>query len=132
MLFLGLGGVVYALGGSQTRERIMAYDEGLAEIMRDDLEGLGGVEEKRMFGGLCFMLDGHMLCGVHKGGGMFRVGKERHARALEVEGAGPMAFTGRKMGGMIDASDEAVADDARRAVLMALALENVRSLPPKV
>ncbi|MDJ1016054.1 MAG: TfoX/Sxy family protein [Paracoccaceae bacterium] len=110
----------------------MAYDEGLAEIMRGDLEGLGGVEEKRMFGGLCFMLDGNMLCGVHQGGGMFRVGKEREARALEIDGAGPMTFTGRKMGGMIDASDEAIADDARRDVLMALALENVRSLPPKV
>jgi len=109
----------------------MAYDEGLAEIMRTDLEGLGRIEEKRMFGGLCFMLDGHMACGVHKGGAMFRVGKERHATALAIDGASEMAMTGRKMGGMVDVTDEAAADDTRRAQWMALSVENVRSLPPR-
>lgn len=64
----------------------MAYDEGLAELLRADLAEIPGIEEKRMFGGLAFMKDGHMLCGVHKGGGMFRVGKPRHAEALAIEG----------------------------------------------
>ena len=109
----------------------MAYDEGLAELLRNDLADRVGVVEKRMFGGLCFTLDGHMLCGVHKGGGMFRVGKDRHAQALTVDGAGPMAFTGRPMGGMVDVTDDAMADDIRRGQLMTLAMENVSSLPPK-
>ena len=109
----------------------MAYDEGLAEIMRTDLAGAGHIEEKRMFGGLCFMLDGHMLCGVHKDGAMFRVGKERHAAALAIEGASEMAMTGRKMGGLVDVTDEAAADDTRRTQWMALSMENVRSLPPR-
>ena len=109
----------------------MAYDEGLAELIRGDLTDRTGVVEKRMFGGLCFMLDGHMLCGVHKGGGMFRVGKERHDEALQIDGAGPMTMTGRPMGGMVDVTDEAMSDDARRGQLMGLAVENVRSLPPK-
>ena len=109
----------------------MAYDEGLAEVMRGDLHDLGSIVEKRMFGGLCFMLDGHMLCGVHKGGGMFRVGKDRHEAALALEGATPMACTGRPMGGLVDVTDDAIVDDTRRARLLALALENVRSLPPK-
>ncbi|NNE80233.1 MAG: hypothetical protein HKN18_08185 [Silicimonas sp.] len=109
----------------------MAYDEGHAEILRADLTDDVRVEEKRMFGGLCFMLDGHMLCGVHKGGGMFRVGKERHAEALEIEGVSEMAFTGRKMGGLVDVTDAVMADDERRGALMALARENVRSLPPR-
>ena len=109
----------------------MAYDEGLAELLRADLADRTGVVEKRMFGGLCFMLDGHMLCGVHKGGGMFRVGKDRHAEALTIDGAGPMAFTGRPMGGMVDVTDDAMADDIRRGQLMTLAMENVSSLPPK-
>lgn len=109
----------------------MAYDEGLAEIMRSDLEGVGHVEEKRMFGGLCFMLGGHMLCGVHRDGAMYRVGKERQDAALAIEGASEMAFTGRKMGGLVDVTEDAMADDARRSRLMALALENVRSLPPR-
>ena len=109
----------------------MAYDEGLAELLRSDLADRRGVVEKRMFGGLCFMLDGHMLCGVHKGGGMFRVGKTRHDEALGIDGASPMAFTGRPMGGMVDVTDDAMVDDARRGQLMGLAIENVRSLPPK-
>ena len=109
----------------------MAYDEGLADILRGDLAAFSVIEEKRMFGGLCFMKDGHMLCGVHKGGGMFRVGKSRHAEALAIDGAGPMQFTGRPMGGLVDVTDEALADDARRGRLMALALANVRELGPK-
>ncbi len=109
----------------------MAYDEGLAEILRSDLAETPGVSEKKMFGGLCFMLNGNMLCGVHKDGGMFRVGKENQAAALEIEGAGPMAFTGRPMGGMVDVDDEALADDARRAELMRLAMQFVGALPPK-
>ena len=72
-----------------------------------------------------------MLCGVHSGGGMMRVGKDREEKALAIEGASPMAFTGRPMGGMIDVTDDALADDERRGRLLSLALENVRSLPPK-
>jgi len=109
----------------------MAYDEGLAELMRGDLADEPGITEKKMFGGLCFLRDGNMVCGVHQGGGMFRVGKAREVAALAVEGARPMTFTGRKMGGMVDVSDEALADDARRAVLMGLALTNARGLPAK-
>ena len=109
----------------------MAYDEGLADLFRDDLIDAGRVEDKNMFGGLCFMLDGHMLCGVHKGGAMFRVGKERHAEALAMDGVSEMAFTGRKMGGMVDVSEAVMADDTTRGRLVALAMENVRSLPPR-
>ena len=108
----------------------MAYDEGLAELMRGDLD-FDGIEEKKMFGGLAFMLHGNMVCGVHSGGGMFRVGKSREEAALAIEGAGPMTFTGRKMGGMVDADDDAVGDDVRRGELIALSLEHARSLPPK-
>ena len=109
----------------------MAYDEGLAELMRGDLVDIEGMAEKKMFGGLAFMLHGNMVCGVHSGGGMFRVGKPREEAALAIDGAGPMTFTGRKMGGMVDADDNAVADDMRRGQLIALSLENARSLPPK-
>ena len=108
----------------------MAYDEGLAEILRADLAD-AQVEEKRMFGGLCFMLEGHMLCGVHEGGGMFRVGKPREAEALAIEGVSEMAFTGRKMGGLVDVTDEVLADDSRRLHLLDLARSNVDSLPPR-
>jgi len=109
----------------------MAYDEGLAQILRDDLAEMPGITEKKMFGGIAFMLNGNMLCGVHKAGGMFRVGKENEAPALAVEGAGDMTFTGKKMGGMVDVSDDALVDDARRNTLMELAYNFVGGLPAK-
>lgn len=109
----------------------MAYDEGLAEILRGDLNDLPAITEKKMFGGLCFMIQGNMLCGVHAGGGMFRVGKDNQAAALAIDGASPMAFTGRPMGGLVDVTDDAMVDDVRRAALMRLALDFVGALPAK-
>lgn len=109
----------------------MAYDEGQAQLMRDDLADEYGVSEKRMFGGLCFMLNGNMLCGVHKDGAMFRIGKENEQAALDIEGASPLGFTGRKMGGMVEITDEALVDDAARAELFRLAIDFVGQLPAK-
>lgn len=109
----------------------MAYDEGLASLMRDDLADEDGIAEKKMFGGLAFLLNGHMVCGVHSGGAMFRVGKPNEAAARAIDGAGPMMFSGRPMGGMIDVTDEAMAEDARREAWLAMALAHARTLPPK-
>lgn len=109
----------------------MAYDEGLAAMMRDDLAHLEGLTEKKMFGGLCFLLNGNMVCGVHTGGAMFRVGKPREEAARAIPGAGPMLFTGRPMGGMIDVAEEALADDDRRGQWIAMSIENAAALPPK-
>ena len=108
----------------------MAWDEGLAQLMRDDLAGQA-IAERKMFGGLAFLLNGHMVCGIHKGGAMFRVGKPNESAALAVAGASPMMFTGKAMAGMVDCSDEACADDARKGRLMDLALGYVKTLPPK-
>ena len=108
----------------------MAWDEGLAQLLRDDLVG-EPVTERKMFGGLAFLLNGHMVCGIHKGGAMFRVGKPNEAAALAVPGAAPMTMSGRPMPGMIDLSDDATADDGRRARVMGLALGFVKSMPPK-
>ena len=109
----------------------MAFDEGLAAMMRDDLVDQTGISKKKMFGGLCFLLNGNMVCGVHSGGAMFRVGKEREQEAMAVTGAGPMMFTGKPMGGMIDVSEDALADDDRRSIWMGLSLTNAASLPAK-
>lgn len=109
----------------------MAYDEGLASLMRDDLDSQVGLSEKKMFGGLCFLLHGHMLCGVSKDGAMFRVGKPRYEQALALAGISPLSFTGRPMGGMVEADDAVMADDQRRHQMLELALTNARSLPAK-
>lgn len=109
----------------------MAYDDGLAQIFRDDFIRFEGVSERKMFGGLCFMLNGNMLCGVHKEGGMARVGKENEALALQIKGVSPLSFTGRPMGGMVDLDAEVITDYQLRADVLALAIEYVENLPPK-
>lgn len=108
----------------------MAYSEDMAEVMRADLGVEPGLSEKKMFGGLCFLLHGHMVCGVHKDGAMYRPGKEREAQALDA-GAAPLSFTGRPMGGMVEIDEGAFADDALRQTLTQLSLANAASLPPK-
>ncbi len=109
----------------------MAHDEGMVQLLRDDLVDEPGITERKMFGGLCFMLNGNMLCGASAKGNMFRVGKDREAAAHAIPGAGPMQFTGRRMGGMIDVTDAAFQDDTRRGQWLALALTNARALPAK-
>lgn len=108
----------------------MAYDEGLAHLLRDALAG-APISEKKMFGGLCFLHRGNMICGVHKGGAMFRVGKPNDAEARAIEGVGPMIFTGKPMQGFVECDDEVVVDDARRTALLSLSLGFVKTLPPK-
>lgn len=109
----------------------MAYDERLARLLRDDLTGERGITERTMFGGLCFLRQGNMVCGVHRGGAMFRVGKPSEDAALAIAGATPLALGGRKMGGMIEVTDTALADADKRLRWVTLALDYARSLPPK-
>ena len=112
----------------------MAANEVLAERMRDVLAGRRNIEERRMFGGLCFLMNCNMLCGVSGSGDdrfMFRVGKALEAEALSRPGAAPMDFTGRKMGGMVDISEEVFADESTLRAVLLLAREFVESLPPK-
>ena len=109
----------------------MTYDEGEAELLREALAGQSGISERRMFGGLAFMLDRNMVCGIHRDGAIFRVGKDREAEARAIPGTGPMELTGRPMGGMVEADADALADDRRRGQLMELALAHAKSLSLK-
>ena len=74
----------------------MPYDEGLAERVREQLAPQAPFEERKMFGGLAFMVNTHMACGIVKDDLMVRVGKAGHDAALAA-GAGEMSFTGRPM-----------------------------------
>ena len=110
----------------------MPFDPGLAQLLRDDLSG-EPFTEKKMFGGLCFLSPGgHMICGLHKGGTMYRVGKERYAEALALPGVRQMMMGDRPMAAMVELSPEDSAEATRRAPILALALATVRALPPKV
>ena len=79
----------------------MAYDEGLAERIRGILADRHDVSEKRMFGGIAFMVRGHMSVGVVKDDLMVRVGPEAHAELVRQPHARPMDFTGRPMKGFV-------------------------------
>jgi hypothetical protein len=109
----------------------MPYDEGLAQTLRQALAGRGGVSERKMFGGLCFMLNGNMVCGTFRDRGMYRVGKGNEAAALEAPHVRPMAMGGRTMPGIVEADREAIVDPALRERLLGLALGFVESLPAK-
>jgi TfoX/Sxy family transcriptional regulator of competence genes len=109
----------------------MAYDEGQAQLLRDHLAHYDGITERKMFGGLCFMYRGNMLCGVHTKGGMARVGKDNMDAALALDGIAPLSFTGRPMGGMVDVADEVFEDDARRDEILRLCFDFVGALAAK-
>jgi TfoX/Sxy family transcriptional regulator of competence genes len=79
----------------------VTYDEGLADRVRAVLPAGGTVTERQMFGGLAFMLDGHMFCGIVKDSLMVRLGPAGAQLALDQPHVRPMDFTGRPMKGMI-------------------------------
>jgi TfoX/Sxy family transcriptional regulator of competence genes len=79
----------------------MAYDERLAERVRDALAPRRDVEEKKMFGGLAFMVAGHMAVGVQKEKLMVRLAPEDAAARLGEAHVAPMDFTGRPLKGFL-------------------------------
>lgn len=108
----------------------MAYDEDLAGRIRAVLPGPGFATEQRMFGGLAFMLGGHMACGVVGDRLMLRLGPDAAARALAQPHVRPMDFTGRPMRGMVFVEPSGYRGAALDAWLAAAA-EHVRTLPAK-
>jgi len=106
----------------------MAYDLEAARALREALAGMPGIEERKMFGGICFLHAGNMLCGIGMGGYMFRVGKVLEAEALARPGAAPMVLGGRPMGGIIHVD---IAAAGKLESWLALAFQFVGELPAK-
>jgi TfoX/Sxy family transcriptional regulator of competence genes len=84
----------------------MAYNEKLVDRLREALMDLPKVEEKQMFGGVCFMVNGKMCMGVVKDEIMCRIDPAMDEIVLEKEGCRPMDFTGRPMKGYVFVSEE--------------------------
>jgi TfoX/Sxy family transcriptional regulator of competence genes len=89
------------------------------------------VTEQKMFGGVCFMLNGNMLVGASPRGLMVRVGKEGHARAVARPHAKPMEQGGRTMEGYIVVANEGVDRTRDLDAWLALAVSHVGALPAK-
>jgi TfoX/Sxy family transcriptional regulator of competence genes len=86
----------------------MSYDEKLAARIRTLLAEHDDVVEKKMFGGLCFMVNGAMCCGLTKSDFVVRVGSDYYDEALAQPYARPMDFTGRPLKGMVYVAPEGV------------------------
>lgn len=109
----------------------MAYDEGLAQRVRELLTDESDVVERRMFGGLAFMVGGHMTFGILGSRGMARLGNDGAALALDEPHVSPMDFTGKNLRSMVFLEEEAIAEDDDLAGWVTRALTFVRTLEPK-
>ena len=109
----------------------MAYDEGLAERIREVLATAADASERKMFGGLAFMVRGHMTVGVIGDDLMARVGPDAHDDALAEAHVRPMDFTGRPMKAYVYVAAAGLAEDADLAAWVDRALAFTSTLPPK-
>jgi len=109
----------------------VAYDEELAERIRRALAGRQGVSEKKMFGGIAFMLRGNMCCGIVGDELMVRVGPGRFQEALAEPHARPMDFTGRPMRGMVYVTPEGCRTDEALKRWVEQGLNFAATLPAK-
>ncbi|MBK9034014.1 MAG: TfoX/Sxy family protein [Myxococcales bacterium] len=111
----------------------MAYDERLAARVRALLaKGGHEVVEKTMFGGLCFMVGGHMCCGLAKEALMLRVGKDAYPDVLDLRHARPMTFTGRPLAGYVYVDPAGYKTDAALARWLERGTDFVATLPLRV
>ncbi|MYC32904.1 MAG: TfoX/Sxy family protein [Chloroflexi bacterium] len=109
----------------------MAYDETLAARIRASLAHHSGLSERKMFGGLAFMLSGNMCCCVTEHGLMVRVGPDAYEDALSQPHAGLMDLTGRPMKGWVLVQLEGLASDAALSQWVQRGAEFAATLPPK-
>ena len=109
----------------------MAYDDGLAERVREVLQDTPGVSERSMFGGLAFLLHGHMFVGISRESLMARIGPERYEEALAMKHVRVMDFTGRPMKGYVFVDAKGLEADADLEFWVKACAAFVASLPPK-
>ena len=109
----------------------MAYDEGLAWRIRQLLEETPGMVEKKMFGGVGFMLMGNMACGVNGPNLIVRVGPAAYHQALSLPHTRVFDLTGRPMSGWIVVEAAGVEDDPLLEGWVQRGVDFARSLPPK-
>jgi TfoX/Sxy family transcriptional regulator of competence genes len=109
----------------------VSYDEQLAERIRKARSGRRGITEKKMFGGLSFLLRGNMCCGIAKGELMVRVGPDAYPKALARKHARPMDFTGKPLTGYVYVAPRGVRSQRELRGWVEQGLAFARSLPPR-
>jgi TfoX N-terminal domain len=109
----------------------VAYDEGLAQRLRASLANVPRLTEKKMFGGLAFLVAGNLCVGVIGEELVARVGPAAFPDAVGRTGARPFDFSGRPMAGWVMVRPEGVQDDDLLGGWVGRSLEFVRTLPPR-
>lgn len=109
----------------------MAFDEGLAERIRNLVPKTIELDEKKMFGGLAFLYNGHMFCGLTQSDLMIRVGAEHYQAALSEPHAREMDFTGKPLKGFVYIDAEGISEDGDLLKWLNRGLAYVATLPPK-
>ena len=109
----------------------MAYDEALADRIRELLAARADVSERKMFGGIAFMVAGNMACGVLGEELIVRLDRDESERALAEDGVRPFDFTGKTMKGIVYVSGELTSDDAGLSEWVEAGADHAASLPAK-
>jgi len=109
----------------------MAYSESLAQRVRAALAGRRGLTEKKMFGGVGFLLRGNMCVGIWKTSLIVRVGPQQAAAALEETHVREFDITGRPMKGWVMVDAEGLDSDAQLEKWLGQSVAFVETLPPK-
>jgi TfoX N-terminal domain len=110
----------------------MAFDEQLAQRVRERLDARSDIDERRMFGGLAFLLAGNLCCGVHGEDLIVRLEPDEAAQLLETESdVRPFDITGRPMRGWLFVGPRATAEEDELAGWIERASSFASGLPPK-
>jgi TfoX/Sxy family transcriptional regulator of competence genes len=109
----------------------MAYNQRIADRIDRIVSKWPRTGSKKMFGGVCHLLQGNMFCGILKDYLILRLGVEAAEKALEQTGVRPFDITGRPMKGWVMVSEEGFADDAALDDWLEMARDFAAALPPK-
>jgi len=109
----------------------MASSPSLSARVRDALKRQRGIEEKRMFGGDAFLLDGNLLVAIWNDSLIARLGIDQASAALQQPHVGPMDITGKPMRGWVIVESEGLDEDADLQTWINLAIHFVKTLEPK-
>ena len=109
----------------------MAYNEGLAERVRELLAKRKGVTERKMFGGVAFMLNGNMMCGVRNEDLILRLDPEEGDAALERKHTRPFDLSPKPMRGMVMIAEQGCKRSADLKQWIGKAAKFVEALPAK-
>jgi TfoX/Sxy family transcriptional regulator of competence genes len=116
---------------SSKEEMTMAYSADLAERVRSQIAKMMNTTEKKMFGGLGFLVNGNMACGIIGDDLIVRTGPEKHSQALVQPHTRPFDFSGRPMAGWVYVEPAGYESDQNLKDWIEQGIEFARSLPPK-